>query len=507
VIAGIVSALTAAAALAGGSRWLRLAQREHYIAGSVTRFAVRWWLSRPQNRAIGAALVISAGTAWAGWWEACAAAGVLSLAGPLGLSYRGKSGKLAWTRRLRTLAAADAVLVIAIAAGGAVAGVGAGVSATLAAAAPLLVDVALAATAPLERRLGARFVRAATRRLAEVSPRVVAITGSYGKTSTKFYAGHLLRAKYATVTSPASYNNMSGLSRAVNERLTVGTEVFVAEMGTYGPGEIRALCDWLHPEIAVITAVGPVHLERMGSLDNIARAKAEILERARVGVVNIDYAHIAHVAARYRERGGTLVTCSTSNPDADVLITGDDTKATVWMHGSVVGTADMPGVFLGNAACAAGVALALDIPASEIVARLANLPRPEHRQAVLSTEDGITVIDDTYNSNPDGALSAVTALASAGAGRRRVLVTPGMVELGIQQAPANETFARQAAGVATDILIVGRTNRRALLRGAAAGTAAVTVCKDRPEAVAWVRRHLAPGDAVLYENDLPDNYP
>lgn len=507
MIADVVSALTAAAALGGSPRWLRLAQREHYIAGSATRFAVRWWLSRPQNRALGAALVVSAGAAWAGWWEACAAAGALSLSGPLGLSYRGRSARLAWTRRLRTLAAVGAVLVMAIAAGGILAGVGAGVTATLAAAAPVLTDVALAATAPLERRFGARFTRAATRRLAEVSPRVVAITGSYGKTSTKFYAGHLLRAKYATVTSPASYNNMPGLSRAVNERLAAGTEVFVAEMGTYGPGEIRALCDWLQPEVGVITAIGPVHLERMGSMDNIVRAKAEILERPRVAVINIDYPRLADVAAAYRERGGTLVTCSASNPDADVLITADDTKATVSIHGGVAGTVDMPGVFPGNAACAAGVALALDIPASEIVARLANLPRPEHRQTVHSTEDGITVIDDTYNSNPDGALGAITALASAGAGGRRVLVTPGMVELGAQQAPANETFGRQAAAVATDILIVGRTNRRALLRGAGAGNAAVTVCKDRADAVAWVRRHLGAGDAVLYENDLPDHYP
>jgi UDP-N-acetylmuramoyl-tripeptide--D-alanyl-D-alanine ligase len=82
-----------------------------------------------------------------------------------------------------------------------------------------------------------------------------------------------------------------------------------------------------------------------------------------------------------------------------------------------------------------------------------------------------------------------------------------MVELGRDQAPANETLARQAAAVATDILIVGRTNQRALLRGAAAGSASVTMCRDRPEAVAWVRRHLGAGDAVLYENDLPDHYP
>jgi UDP-N-acetylmuramoyl-tripeptide--D-alanyl-D-alanine ligase len=507
VTADVIYALTVAAALGGGSRWLRLAQREHYIPGSVTRFALRWWLSRPLSRVLAALLVASAGAAWAGWWPACAAAGVLSLAGPVGLSYRGRSGKLAWTRRLRTLAAADAVIVAGVAVLGIAAGAGAGACATLAAGAPVLVDLALAVTAPVERRFGARFVRAAARRLADVAPRVVAITGSYGKTSTKFYAGHLLRAKYATVTSPASYNNSAGLSRAINERLTTGTEVFVAEMGTYGPGEIRGLCGWLKPEIAVITAIGPVHLERMGSLDNIARAKAEILERARVAVINIDYRHLADIADGYRQRGGTLITCSTSDPGADVCIAGDGPRATVSVHGSPVGDLDMAGVFAGNAACAVGVALAFDIPSSEIVSRLASLPRPEHRQTVHATDNGITVIDDTYNSNPDGALSAITALGSAAAGHRRVLVTPGMVELGREQAAANETLARQAAASATDILVVGRTNRRALLRGAAAGSARVTVCKDRPEAVAWVRRHLGPGDAVLYENDLPDHYP
>ena len=106
------------------------------------------------------------------------------------------------------------------------------------------------------------------------------------------------------------------------------------------------------------------------------------------------------------------------------------------------------------------------------------------------SDGGITVIDDTYNSNPDGALNALTALASASAGRRKVVVTPGMVELG-RQAAANQAFAGKAASVASDILIVGRTNRPALRKGAAAGKARVTICASRPEAVAWVRRNLS----------------
>jgi UDP-N-acetylmuramoyl-tripeptide--D-alanyl-D-alanine ligase len=132
---------------------------------------------------------------------------------------------------------------------------------------------------------------------------------------------------------------------------------------------------------------------------------------------------------------------------------------------------------------------------------------PEHRQTVLPSPSGIIIIDDTYNSNPDGSAAALATLQQLGARQRRVVVTPGMVELGAEQSAANETFGREAARVATDVVIVGQTNRRALLRGVANGKAHVIKCADRNEAVSWVNSHLASGDVVLYENDLPDHYP
>jgi UDP-N-acetylmuramoyl-tripeptide--D-alanyl-D-alanine ligase len=505
MISSLTGALAVAIALPGGLRWLRIAQREHYIAGSVTRFAVRWWITRPQN--IVPALLLAAGvaTAWAGLWPGAAVAAAASLAAPLGLSYRGRTSKLTWTRRLRTLTAVSVILVAAAAVAGALGGVLPGAAATLAAVLPAVTDLALLVVTPLERRLGRSYVRSAARRLESVRPRVVAITGSYGKTSTKLYAGHLISQKYVTLTSPASFNNVAGLSRTVNERLAPGTEVFVAEMGTYGRGEIRALCDWVRPEISVITAIGPVHLERMGSLDNIARAKAEILERAQVGVLNIDNPRLAVIAAEYQRRGGRLIRCSAADPDADIYVAADG--STVCLAGRPVGSVDAFGIFPANLACAIGVAVALEIPESEITARLGTLPKPEHRQAIGEAGSGIRIIDDTYNSNPAGSAGALATLASLGTGRRKVVVTPGMVELGREQPGANEEFARQAASVATDILVVGRTNRRALLRGATDGPARVRLYPTRQDAVTWVRRHLDPGDVVLYENDLPDHYP
>ena len=126
-------------------------------------------------------------------------------------------------------------------------GEGPPVAAAVAVATPVLVDLACAVTGPFERLAVGTYVRRARERLREVAPTVVAITGSYGKTGTKGYVAHLVAGTKTVVASPASFNNRAGLARAVNENLVDGTEVFVAEMGTYGPGEIAELCSWLRP--------------------------------------------------------------------------------------------------------------------------------------------------------------------------------------------------------------------------------------------------------------------
>ena len=116
----------------------------------------------------------------------------------------------------------------------------------------------------------------------------IVLGGSYGKTSTKGYLAHLLAGRYSVVASPRSFNNRAGLARTVNELLVPGTDVLIAEMGAYGPGEIAELCRWLPPEVAVITAIGPVHLERFKSLDRTLAAKAEITVGAETVVLNVD---------------------------------------------------------------------------------------------------------------------------------------------------------------------------------------------------------------------------
>ena len=229
-------------------RWFRVAQREHYLP-SVGVFALRWWRSSPVNLGLG--LVAAAGavaTLWAPL-AVVAVAGVVVVA-PVGLSLGGRTAKLAWTSRMRATAAVTGAVAVA----GVVVALVIGMPllyGLVLVAFPWLVDLGLFMWNPLQRRSDQRWVDQAKAGLARSGARVVAITGSYGKTTTKGYLAHLLAGRTTVMASPASFNNRMGLARAVNEHLGTGTDVFIAEMGTYGRGEIRDLCSWIPPEVAV----------------------------------------------------------------------------------------------------------------------------------------------------------------------------------------------------------------------------------------------------------------
>lgn len=512
-----------AAAVPAGLRWLRVAQREHYLAGSVLRFARRWWGSSLANIVL-AVLGVAAAALSLVWPLAGVATAAAVALGPWGLAVRGRTAPLAWTRRLRTLAGVSAVLVVLVVVAGVVTGLAAPAGVVAALAVPALVDLGCALAAPVERRLSEPFVEAATARLARVGPVVVAVTGSYGKTSTKGHIAHLLRPGRSVLATPASFNNRAGLARAVNEHLTEGTEVFVAEMGTYGPGEIAELCRWCPPDIAVITAIGPVHLERFGSEERILAAKSEILVPASDVVLPVDDVRLAALADRAAADGKRVIRCSAVDRGADVCVARDSeggTGVSAWVAGQLLaGDVDVPGGLQPtNLACAIGVAVVLGVPVDELAVRLGELPPVDHRLEAARAASGATVLDDTYNANPAGAAEALALLTrgrpdgrsgvSTGSSRL-VVVTPGMVELGPCQREENRRFAAACARVATDLVVVGRTNRRALVAGAASvngGSVVVRPVDRRDQAVDWVRRTLGPGDTVLYENDLPDHYP
>jgi UDP-N-acetylmuramoyl-tripeptide--D-alanyl-D-alanine ligase len=487
-------------------RWLRVAQREHYLPGSVSRFDRRWTSSTVRNAVLRAAafgcLLISPRVP-----IAVVGVAVASCFGPFGLSLRGRTSKLVWTRRLKVLASVTTAMQVAVLLVAAVWGEFAAGAAFVAFFSPLFVDIASSLTAPYEKRKAQTFVEAARKRLAMVHPTVVAITGSYGKTSTKQFTAHLVQGTKAVFATPASYNNRGGLSKAVNEGLTPGTDVFVAEMGTYGPGEIAELCEIFPPDIAVITAIGPVHLERFGSEEAIVTAKSEIFEKASICVLNVDDDRLAKVADRLESESKTVWRCGSLSEHATVRVVRSDEQVTVTHDGNLIFEGTAPNVPETNVACAVAVSLQLGVAPAALAERLPNLPVSQHRQQVEVSPDGVTIIDDTFDANPAGVRRALRLLADQSSAAKKVVVTPGMVELGREQAEQNKSFASEAVKIATDVVIVGRTNRAGLLSGTAGSDANVVTVSTLPDAVAWVREHVGKGDAVAYINDLPDHFP
>jgi UDP-N-acetylmuramoyl-tripeptide--D-alanyl-D-alanine ligase len=373
-----------------------------------------------------------------------------------------------------------------------------------------------AALAPFQRRINRRFEASARATLASVAPVVVGITGSYGKTTTKVCVGAVLAEQEPTLITPASFNSYLGVIRTINEHLEPGHRDFVVEMGMYRAGDITELCELVHPQIGVLTAIGPVHLERMGSIEAIVDAKAELaLALPPDGhlVANGDDPRCREIAARVSV---DTVLYAIEHPDAHVraenigladgrthfeLVIGDERVA---VSSGLLGRHNV-----SNLLAAAAVGHLRGMPGVEIARGLAAVEPPEHRlQPIPNPRAGIVVIDDAYNSNPAGAAAALEVLHSHPA-KRRILVSPGMVELGDQEEELNEAFGRQAAVVCDQVILVGPTRTDPINRGLrAAGFSAdaITVVRDIAEATAVLGRLTRAGDVVLFENDLPDMY-
>ena len=520
LLAGLAGLAGLVAVGVAGYRWARVAQREHYIAGSCVRAAWRWAARRPPNAVLAVALLLGlAAVAVMGGTGATAALialGTVAVAGgwPLGMALVG-SPPLKLTRRASTTLGTAAL--VAAAAAGLVWAVADQLTAVVAAAAgmPLWVDLALLVARPLEATAAQRHRRRAETRLRRVAPTVIAVTGSWGKTSVKNHIRDLLAAGADVVASPASWNNLAGLSRTVNEHLSDSTEIVVAEMGMYGPGEIRSLCGWVRPHIAVICAVGPMHLERVGSLEGIAEAKSEIVEGCEKAVLWVDdplleahamrampaAAEVWRVGAIAGEPGEAALDVAVG-----VVVAGDggSSEIRVWHRGILIGACPAaPGLYASNVGCAVAACLAHGRPATEIAKRLPMLSVPKNRGGAEISESGVYVLDDTFNSNPQGAAAALRRLHHDVSGRK-VLATPGMVELGRMQDDENAKLAAEASRLGIEVLAIGWTNRKALRQGT--GDKAL-LAKNRAAAADWVRHNLSEGDGVAWENDLPDHYP
>ncbi|MDX1995736.1 MAG: UDP-N-acetylmuramoyl-tripeptide--D-alanyl-D-alanine ligase [bacterium] len=380
---------------------------------------------------------------------------------------------------------------------------------------------------PVEAFLRQRFINQARAVLAQIQPRVVGITGSYGKTTTKHFLSEILNGRYKTYPTPKSYNTMMGVCIAINKDLAndFSIEYFIVEMGAYIRGEIQRIAGLTPPDISIVVEVGPQHLERFGSLENIAIAKYEIIKALRpdgVGVFNWDNPYVRDMYERGYPQTRLAVSKSIAPEDAPAdgprfiasnvhesldglqfTVTDRETGAVERFEAPLVGEHNVTNILLATA-----VAVHEGMSLREVAVRVRRLRPAESRLVRQTTPQGITIINDAYSANPAGVVSALKVLGMH-TGGKRLVITPGMVELGDLHEPENRKLGQRIPDYATDVILVGEEQTRPIQQGLAdKGFPAerLRVVEELREAVRWYQANLKPGDTVLFLNDLPDTY-
>ena len=381
---------------------------------------------------------------------------------------------------------------------------------------PLVVYVAHCCMLPVEEANKRRYFNDAKRRLAARKDLIrIGITGSYGKTSTKFILGTILSEKYNTLIPPHSYNTPMGLTRVIREQMTPENQVFVAEMGARYVGDIEELCELVHPSIGLITSVGPQHLETFGSQENINNTKYELIaslppDGAAFFNGDNDICRTLYARCPLKKKylfgvNGDDLTLRAVDISAGP---GGSSFTLLTEKGETVScTTPLLGLhnIINITGCAA-VALEMGMSLREIAAGIKKLQPVEHRLQLIPG-GAVTVIDDAFNSNPAGAKAAMEVLRSFPG--RKIVVTPGMIELGEKEAELNEEFGKEMAYSTDFAILVGQKRSEPIKRGMLSlefPEENIFVVNSLDQATAVLSHLSAPGDVVLFENDLPDNY-
>lgn len=372
---------------------------------------------------------------------------------------------------------------------------------------------------PGEQSRQAGFLNEAKTILSQVDPYVIGITGSYGKTSTKAILGKILECLEPTFWPPGSINTPMGITREIRERMKPEHHLAVIEMAAYQRGSIKRLCDLTPPKAGIVTAVGVMHLDRFGGQENIFFAKSELPQAIPddgILVCNGDNEGARRIAAENPkkvtllyglepEKG--LLDCWMS----DIQPSAEGTAFTMnWQGQQYKGFTRLLGKpMLSNIVASFTMACALGFDPEYVLAAIYNLEPEKHRLNLVRNGDGL-ILDDSYNSNPIGFKSALEVL-NAIPGDRKILVTPGMVELGEIQETENRKAAMEAASLCDLVAVVGNTNKEALVEGLRQGgikDEQLLQFENRDSALSFLmnQENRREGDVILIENDLPDLY-
>lgn len=390
-------------------------------------------------------------------------------------------------------------------------------SALIFAAAPITLVLSNLLLAPLESSVQKRYLNEARQILNRVKPEIIGITGSYGKTSFKHILSHILESHASTLSTPGSVNTLMGITRIIRERLRNDHAFFIVEMGAYGIGSIKRLCELTPPTTAIVTSIGLAHRERFKSIDAVRQAKSELpraLPQGGLAVLNGDDPQLRRMA----EDLDADIRFYGKNPDRgrldcrliDALPSQNGLRCRLEYEGKDY-EFEMPLFGEHQALNAAGAfltAMRLGVAPITAAAALQSMPQIAHRLAVHRDANGIVTIDDAYNSNPIGFKNALNALKTMD-GKRKILITPGMVELGDEADEAHRQLASDAAQ-SCDWIILTAAHRLISFREGLLENGFdkenLHQFSDLQKAQQWLSSRLQSGDVVLYENDLPDLY-
>ena len=386
-------------------------------------------------------------------------------------------------------------------------------AALLGALTPMLTIIVWALTWPIEKAVGAWYISDAKKILKNhKNLTVIGITGSYGKTTTKFILNRILSEKFNTVCTPQSFNTPMGVVRTVRTMIKPQTQVFVCEMGAKNVGDIKEVCDIANPKYGIITSVGEQHLETFKSVDNVFKTKFELADAvAKNGGVTLANIDSEGILARKDTRNDVVyfgngtdyfaenITYGAAGSTFDLVLCG----SRITVNTRLLGLHSVADIL-----SAAAMAHILGVSDNDIKFAISALKPTEHRLELKSFTASSLLIDDAYNSNPEGCLEAVRVLGSF-EGMRKVIITPGLIELGEREYDCNYALGLEAAKYCDTIILVGKNRSKPMMDAILTtdfNRDNVYVVSSFKEALEIYAPTADKNSVVLIENDLPDNY-
>ncbi|MBQ2408013.1 MAG: UDP-N-acetylmuramoyl-tripeptide--D-alanyl-D-alanine ligase [Bacilli bacterium] len=380
----------------------------------------------------------------------------------------------------------------------------------------IIVFIANIINKPIEKMVYNHYMKCAKNKLKGMTElSVIGVTGSYGKTSSKNILNDILSIKYNVCPTPKNFNTPNGLMLTINNHLDKFSDFMIAEMGAFKEGEIKELCDFVHPKYGILTKIGTAHMDSFGSQENIQKGKFELIEnlpKDGVGVLNCD----DELQVSYKLKNKCkILWVGIDNKKADVVasnikqsykgMTFDvefrnlNDKTKYQFETKLLGIPNVYNIL-------AGLALGshFGIPVEQLMQGVKKVRSIEHRLELKKYGD-INIIDDAYNSNPVGSKMALDVLSLMPG--KKIIVTPGMIELGDRQYDLNKQFGMQIADVCDAVILVGEEQTKPIYDGLMEKKYKeknIYVINDVKIAFKLMHEIKDKTTYVLLENDLPD---